>query len=69
MQDRMHARIRPLDAKGTDLLNRLERELHISPTSRLPDGTREYGRADLEPELDKLDPNWRRHLAYAVVRA
>ena len=74
----MHARIeiRPLDAKGTDLLNRLETERQISPKSRLPNGTRVYdvevgdqGVAGLVPDLDKLDPNWRKHLAYVGVNA
>ena len=74
----MHARIeiRPLDSKGRDLLDRLQAQLGISPESRLPNGTRVYweevgnkGPTAFVPDLDKLDPNWRKHLAYVGVNA
>jgi hypothetical protein len=63
-------RLTPLDDRGRELLNELERATAMRPQETFEDGSRSYwlsaahaGVDGFDPMLDKLDANWREHVS------
>ena len=61
---------RPEDERGREILDSLPQRIEMQSVQEVADGTRRYhlvgedvGLDSLDPELDRIDPNWRSHIS------
>jgi hypothetical protein len=62
--------LRPETDRGGEILDELEQRTRVQPDQIADDGTRRYNLHGndvdvnaLDPMLDKIDPDWREHIA------
>jgi hypothetical protein len=60
---------RPEDERGREILDNLPQRIEMQSVQEIGDGTRRYHLVgedvdldSLDPELDRIDPNWRSHI-------
>ena len=61
---------RPEDERGREILDSLPQRIEMQSVQEVADGTRRYHLVgedldldSLDPELDRIDPNWRSHIS------